>query len=722
MQAHTAAQDVKLKTMSTAPLTNRYRYDLDGLRGIAIGFVVLFHVFVGRVSGGVDVFLLLSGYFFLGSQLRYASRPNASLNPWWPIWRTARRLLPAMVTVLGVLVLIAVFFIPSLQRPEIIDQLIASLLYYQNWELLAQEAAYDVASSETSPLQHLWSMSVQGQFYIFGILFAIVLAFFFRKSPAHLASVAGPILVAITIASFIYAVGLQGANQPLNYYSSFSRAWELTLGGVLAIYAPLIRFPGLLREIATAVGLFMVLTTGIFFDGAVAFPGPAALFPIGGAVLIILGGTDTNRVSSFLSTKAMRWLGEVAYPLYLWHWPLLIIATIIVGQEQPSVGVGIIVVALSLVLADLTHRFIEEPLRQRRKRPLRGDAPAKVAINELKTSRPAQLRAVGGGVIAVALVGMFSVIPAQNAQISAAAEPLDPQLYPGYAAFHGAEVPAVEHQPDPELISAVYPPVGADACMAFSADPADKFVTHAHDDPDNDPCVYGDPNSETEIYLIGGSHAEQWSAPLDIIGKEQGIKIVPLLRQGCPFYLEMPAGDSGDETCLEWNHNAFDILVESDPDLVISTTTRPINEETGEGPDVVPLHYAHAWTALHAQEIPFLGLRDNPWGFSPAGDQRMNRTICMANEENPELCGAERSRVYAPVDPAAEILNPQPGMQAVDTADWFCTPEFCPPVIGNIYVYRDNDHLSTAYMETLVEPLAAEVAAMFETLAAEQRR
>ena len=103
-----------------APSTFRYRYDLDGLRGIAIALVVLYHVFVGRVSGGVDVFLLLSGYFFLGSQLRYAARPNASLNPWWPIWRTLRRLVPSLVLVIGVSYLLVRLFAPKLMNLSLI--------------------------------------------------------------------------------------------------------------------------------------------------------------------------------------------------------------------------------------------------------------------------------------------------------------------------------------------------------------------------------------------------------------------------------------------------------------------------------------------------------------------------------------------------------------------------------------------------------------------------
>ena len=159
----------------------RYRYDLDGLRGLAIGLVVLYHVFVGRVSGGVDVFLLLSGYFFLGSQLRYAAKPNASLNPWWPLWRTIRRLVPSLALVIGVTFLLVLTLTPELLRDEFTRQVMATTLYFQNWELASQDADYAAASASTSPLQHMWSMSVQGQFYVLGIALCTLLGLGVRR-------------------------------------------------------------------------------------------------------------------------------------------------------------------------------------------------------------------------------------------------------------------------------------------------------------------------------------------------------------------------------------------------------------------------------------------------------------------------------------------------------------------------------------------------------------
>ena len=331
-----------------SPRNFRYRYDLDGLRGIAIGLVVIYHVFVGRVSGGVDVFLLLSGYFFLGSQLRYASKPNASLNPWWPIWRTLRRLVPSLVLVIGVTYILVRIFTPQLMRTELTQQITATMLYYQNWELAEQNADYTAAAADTSPLQHMWSMAVQGQFYIMGIAFAIILAAIMKFRPKHqplgkrsfptVNQIAGPILIVATIASFAYASrhGLYGT--PENYYSTWSRAWELTLGAVLAIYGSAWKIPPRLYDLFTGLGLVMLIFTGAIIADTTAYPGPLSLLPLGGAVLIILGGG--GKISKAMASKQARWLGDVAYPLYLWHWPLLIPVHLLFGSRNPIVVAG----------------------------------------------------------------------------------------------------------------------------------------------------------------------------------------------------------------------------------------------------------------------------------------------------------------------------------------------------------------------------------------------
>ncbi|WKD61495.1 O-acetyltransferase OatA [Corynebacterium ciconiae DSM 44920] len=692
-----------------------YRYDLDGLRGVAIAFVVIFHVFVGRVSGGVDVFLLLSGYFFLGSQLRYADRMRASLNPWWPLWRTIRRLVPALVVVLASVSALVWWVVPSLKEGELVRQLLASLLYYQNWELASQDADYNVASDSVSPLQHLWSMSVQGQFYVGAIALSLGLLALLRMLKlrrTQVSTVAGPILILITIASFIYACILHNQDQGLNYYSTFSRAWELTLGAVLAIYGHRIQLNEKLRSVLAWLGLIMVLSTGLLFDGARVFPGPWTLYPLGGAVFIILGA---GTVSTLLSRRSMRWLGDIAYSLYLWHWPLLILTVVYFELTEPSILLGLAVIAVSVGLAHLTYTFVEKPLRQHRARPKNDEYVAWNAFQAMQTNPAARLRGLGGASIATVFVLLLSMAPAYNQKLSDAEDQvLDPHIYPGARALSGAVVPAdVDPQPDPELIGDLYPRIGLDRCMAFASQPPAYFPTTASNpDGEEGPCAYGELENFTKtIYLVGGSHAEQYSSVLIEIAKEEGWRIIPQLRQGCPLFLQYDGEYDADNLCARYNHKSLDLLLDAQPDLVLSTSTRP-ESLTGEGPDYVPEDYERVWELLDEAGIPFLGLRDNPWGWNEDGSP-FNRTQCMAQGNSAEECGIDRDVVYSEEDPAEEILAGFDNMRSVDTSDWFCEDDFCPPVIGNVFVYRDHNHISAAYAHSLKEKLRAELKSMF---------
>ncbi len=169
--------------------TGFYRYDLDGLRGIAIALVAVFHIWFGRVSGGVDVFLALSGFFFGGKLLRAALNPSQSLSPVSEVIRLVRRLVPALVVVLAGCALLTILIQPQTRWETFADQSLASLGYYQNWELASTASNYLRAGEAVSPLQHIWSMSVQGQFYIAFLLLVTGCAYLFRRlagpAPAH---------------------------------------------------------------------------------------------------------------------------------------------------------------------------------------------------------------------------------------------------------------------------------------------------------------------------------------------------------------------------------------------------------------------------------------------------------------------------------------------------------------------------------------------------------
>ncbi|GAA1179491.1 O-acetyltransferase OatA [Corynebacterium glaucum] len=671
-----------------------YRYDLDGLRGFAIALVVFFHVFVGRVSGGVDVFLLLSGYFFLGSQVRYALRPNPSLNPFWPFWRTARRLVPALAVVLVAALLGVMFFVPELMTTELVNQFVASILYCQNWMLSRQDAAYAAAGVETSPLQHLWSMSVQGQFYFCAIVLGLIIAIAVSKlrvDAQKARSVTIGVLTVITIASFLYASRFGIVGTPSNYYSIFSRMWEMTLGGILALIPRGITLPQRYSAAATGLGMVMIAITGVIIPTSLAFPGPLTLLPLTGAMLVILS-SPTNAVSQLLSSPPFQWLGKSAYSLYLWHWPLLIISTAVGGYDTPPVWLGVAVITASLVLAHLTHTFVEEPLRQHGPRPRAMDKPVSNARESLRT--PAGRGRLAGGIaVSLLVVSTLAVKPYWGGQIDDAAKPLDPATHPGARVLLGAEAPDVEALPDPDLIAGIFPPIG-DGCMVYLPEGPEDFVS--------DECVYGDREAETTVVLAGGSHVEPLGIPLDELGQQHGFKVIPYVRQECPIMLGDFEDDTVSDVCREWSINAFDRIIELDPDLVISTSTRPAGHAGAAvmTQDMVPDGYLGFWEALRENNIPFLGLRDNPWIFDGAGDP-MDPNYCLSAGEAFEDCSMPRELVYEPVDPASEYLDGTDGMFSVDSSDWYCIGDTCPPAIGNVYIYRDQNHLSNAYSESL---------------------
>src|SRR3954454_3508069 len=364
------------ETSGGARTSGFYRHDLDGLRGIAIALVAVFHVWFGRVSGGVDVFLALSGFFFGGRLLRTALTPGASLWPVAEITRLVRRLLPALVVVLAASAALTILIQPETRWETFADQSLASLGYFQNWELADTASDYLRAGEAVSPLQHIWSMSVQGQFYIAFLALIFSFAYLLRERLGKYMRISFVVLLSgLTVASFVYAIFAHEADQATAYYNSFARAWELLLGALLGAVVPYVRWPMWLRTPVAAVAGAAILSCGALIDGVKQFPGPWAMVPVGATMLFILSAANrqadprtTGRLPApnrLLATAPFVSLGAMAYSLYLWHWPLLIFWLSYTGRPRVTFLEGAVVLLLSGVLAWLTLRFVENPLRYR---------------------------------------------------------------------------------------------------------------------------------------------------------------------------------------------------------------------------------------------------------------------------------------------------------------------------------------------------------------------
>ncbi|MEZ0052836.1 peptidoglycan/LPS O-acetylase OafA/YrhL [Mycobacterium sp. MAA66] len=681
-----------------------YRYDLDGLRGIAIALVAVFHVWFGRVSGGVDVFLALSGFFFGGKLLRTALTPESSLSPGPELRRLARRLLPALVVVLAAAAILTITIQPETRWETFADQSLASLFYFQNWELADTASNYLRAGEAVSPLQHIWSMSVQGQFYVAFLALIFGFAAVLRdKLGDRLRFWFIVLLSALTVASFVYAIYAHQADQVSAYYNSFARGWELLLGALIGAVVPSVRWPMWLRTVVSALALATIVSCGALIDGVREFPGPWALVPVGATMLFILSAANHTEElpapNRLLTRRPFMALGAISYSLYLWHWPLLIFWLAYTGDTKAGFLDGSAVLLVSGVLAWLTTRYVENPLRYRV-----GAARVPVTRPPLRTRLRRPTIVLGSFVTLLGVVltaTSFTWREHMTAERAKGKEllTLSPQDYPGARALltPHLKVPVLPFRPTVLEAHDDVPKTTADGCIA---DFDDLSIRN---------CVYGDTAAARTIDLAGGSHAEHWITALDMLGRHYHFKVVTYLKMGCPLSTETNPLVMGDNRpypkCYEWNELVMPKLIASHPDYVFTTSTRPWNIKPG---DVMPGTYIGIWQQLSSANIPILAMRDTPWlvrdgrAFFPAD--------CLASGGNAESCGIKRSEVLSEHNPTEDFVGQFPLLKTLDMSNAVCRPDICRAVEGNVLLYHDSHHLSATYMRTMVGELGRQMA------------
>ncbi|QDW64173.1 acyltransferase family protein [Oerskovia sp. KBS0722] len=693
-------------TPATGLATSGRRDDLDGLRAVAILLVAIYHVWVHRVSGGVDVFLLLSGFFVGGGLLRSFARGRpVRLGTYLP--RLGRRLLPALVvTLLGVAVA-TLLVLPATRWADLSRESLASLLYVENWHLATSGQVYGAADVDQSPLQHIWSLSVQGQLFVL-VPLALVAVWWLGRRLEHRTRLR---LVSICVAaaaatSFVYAAVLVGVDQPFAYYDTFARAWEYLAGTILALVVVRTAWSRTRRLVAGWLGVALVLATGMLVDGGSAFPGPWTLVPLAGAALVVLAGAGGAPVgvSRLLAWRPLAKAGGYAYSFYLWHWPVLVF--MIAVRDRP-VGwlAGTAVLVLSAGLAWATKCWVEDPVRRR--------STVEPVLSSAVSARAKHVRAVGrsrldkplaalvavGLLLPTAWLGHVEVVKAQSRSISSLA---DLEKYPGAFAVLDPGVFLIDDtiDPIPSTVAAIEDKVRAvaDGC-GTGVGAADVKV-----------CSYGSLDADRVIAVVGGSHAEFWIDALAEVGEREGFRVDTIIKWGCSL-IDGTDGTgvlSEDPSCIEWSDGALDRLRLLRPDAVFTTATRPAPEEI-PGREMVPGAYVSAWDRLSADGISVVAIRDTPWlPVSPVDCIEVQGPYAPA-------CAIERTEVLDDVDPLVELDSRTPGnVRFVDLNDVLCPDDTCPFVQGNRIVYRDSHHLTATYAQTLAPVLGHRVLEVLE--------
>ena len=349
-----------------SPVGREVRADIQALRALAVGLVVIYHLFPTRLTGGfigVDTFFVISGFLIT---LHLIERPPGRGRDLLAFWaRRVRRLLPAALTVLAATVAAAWVFLPASRWATTAVQARAAAVYVANWQLAADAVDYLAAENTPSAVQHFWSLGVEEQFYLLWPI--LLLALTVLVPAAHRVRGYWWGLGAVVLLSLAYSVHLTASDPTAAYFVTWTRLWELGVGGLLALGAPATRRWGqrhpAARNPVAAAGWCVILAVAVIYTSRTPFPGWQAAVPVLGAVLVIAAHSHMP----WYRVPGVQWLGDVSYSVYLWHWPLIVILPIAVGRLTGSPERGrvdaILIVIATLVLAGLTKVYVEDRFR-----------------------------------------------------------------------------------------------------------------------------------------------------------------------------------------------------------------------------------------------------------------------------------------------------------------------------------------------------------------------
>src|ERR1700736_5559160 len=341
--------------------SSRYRPDVDGLRAVAVMLVVNFHAFPGAMPGGfigVDIFFVISGFLITGIIVRELDQQRFSLLGFYN--RRIRRIFPALIVVLGATLVLGWLWMLPAAYAQLSADVVASAAFSAKFALLWQSGYFDVEPAK-KPLLHLWSLGIGDQFYLFWPLI-LMLAARLRLSILATACVIG-------LASFVLNVAMIGSDPVATFYLPFTRAWELLAGAALACSWSRLSQTGAANNWRAGIGLLLIALAAAALDTKSAFPGWWAILPVAGAALL-LSTPAAWWCRIVLASRPLVWIGLISYPLYLWHWPLLVFFAMIKFAPLTLLERELIVL-LSVVLAWLTYWLVESPFRFGRPSPLK---------------------------------------------------------------------------------------------------------------------------------------------------------------------------------------------------------------------------------------------------------------------------------------------------------------------------------------------------------------
>ena len=492
---------------------------IQGLRAVAALLVTIFHARL--MPGGfigVDIFYVISGYLITGLIIREIDKTGRlDLNEFYQ--RRIKRLLPTSVFVLFITAIVGMFVLPAITRDALGRDLFAAAAYVSNYLFAWWENDYQNLNATPSPFIHYWSLAVEEQFYVVWPIFILFLSRYGKRAIFQGVAI-------VTALSLLLSIYLTQVAPIWAFYSLPTRAWELGFGALLLFIPD--RY--LRNRFLPWVGAIGIAIATFNFDESTAFPGFNALLPVVATAILIGSIPVWPRFFNDLSNnRLMQWLGAISYPLYLWHWPALVLPSSALGRPL-QIRERLLCILSTIVLAHITSKFVEQPLRHR-------SFSAKKTYGFFATTTAVSLLAG----VAIASTSS-SVINVKGTNYS----------------FNLEQVVAK-------------PGVYGDGCHVN------------YGEVESGDCTYGEKGSATRVVLYGDSHAAQWFPTLEVLAREKGFELISLTKSACPS-VDVPRSDQGaykNSECDKWRENSVKRIQKIKPTAVILSSFQYFTEPRG---------------------------------------------------------------------------------------------------------------------------------------------
>ncbi|BBD40282.1 acyltransferase [Aminobacter sp. Y103A] len=641
----------------TAPVTT-FRPDIEGLRAIAVSGVIAFHFGMSDLPGGfigVDIFFVISGYLITRHLMQEIGR-SGTVDLWRFYGRRARRLLPASLLVIATTLAAGYFILaPSEQQLYAKGALFASSYVINLW-LLRWSFDYFAADTASNPFLHFWSLSVEEQFYLLWPAFLLLVAWF-RPGARGIALILG----VVALVSFGVSAWMTSESQPWAFYFSPLRAWEFAVGGLVSLvvaerWASGFRF----SPVMGWTGIALIAVAYLSVSETDPFPGFLALLPVAGTAMLLLSGARKSAVgpASLLSLPPFQWTGKLSYSLYLWHWPVIVYATIL--WPDLTLAGRLACLAVTVGLSFLSYRYVENPVRSN----------GWLSAGSLRS------------------LGLAALLTSLGVTLS----------------FGAAQIAARSVGPEQKLIA-------DSAARSSSARQIDSACVASLEQTKPRSCSLGASKPQKTIVLFGDSHADHWSTPLAKIAETNNWRLVTYLKSSCSV-AAVPTWNvrlmRAYSECDAWRQTAMKEIASLKPDAVIVSQFSYSYVENDVNGGLKHLVSRDVWAgglraslaALRKTGAEVVLLRDVPVHKSYL-DRCVARSLWQGRSST--VCDTPRreaidERVSKTEQVASAGLD---GVRYVDLTELFCNDTTCPAMIGGKLTFRDRHHIATPFAATL---------------------